>query len=451
MKFKRIIAIMLSVTTLLSNVTQSSFADAINETEQAKIERTRQDSVANQTTALNETTSLKQEYVTNQNTESNETVSLNQDYIANQNTGTTEAEGIGLGSNKNEVPEKNKVKTMIPLNFTAEFEKLEKNSKGGYLDYIKATRLAIKSIESGEKDHVILEDMGPYGDKNYYWFSYKALDRVLPNIKRKYFDSESAKPIINKIEDFISQNGQNMTEKKINELISQNDSLKQGNLALARPLFASIGAAAGYALCSLFNFVKNKCTAIKASSDNAKEQKNTQEKSSTKYTVKKQKVAKDNTKKSSGLLKAVATVLGALSGLIIYPWAIRKNAENKVNNDKKAEFEKLYKELFDNDLKNADCYDMLAKILKSVDDPGSINNDYHYPAFFQGNEHSCIGMKFDGPSRTVSFQGKPIKLDSIEEDAVNQNFDRLVKEIKQFQANNSLHKKNNWEKSLGIN
>ncbi len=274
--------------------------------------------------------------------------------------------------------------------------------------------------------------MGPYGDKNYYWFSYKALDRVLPNIKRKYFDSESAKPIINKIEDFISQNGQNMTEKKINELISQSDSLKQGNLALVRPLFASIGAAAGYALCSLFNFVKNKCTAVNVSSDTNKEQKE-----------------KDSAKKSSGLFKAIVAAFGALSGLIIYPWAIRKNVENKVNNDKKAEFEKLYKELFDNDLKNADFYDMLIKILDSVDGPGNFNK-YYYPKSFQGNAHSCMGIKFDGASRDVSFQGNPIKLDSIEKDAVNQNFDRLVKEIKQFRANNPLNKKNSWEKSLGI-
>ena len=434
MKFKRIAAIVLSVTTLLSNVTQTSFADEISEAEQDKNESIRQDSIANQTTAPNETTSLNQEYVTN------------------RSSGTTEAEDIGQNINKNEVPEKNKVKTMIPLNFTAEFEKLEKNSKGGYLDYIKATRLAVNSIESGAKDHVILEDMGPYGDKNYYWFSYKALDRVLPNIKRKYFDSKSAKPIINKIENFISQNGPNRTEEKVKKLVSQNVFLKQDNLVLARSLFASIGAAAGYALCSLFNFVKNKCTATRASSDNAKEQNS--EKSRTKYNEKKQKVAKDNAKKSSRFFKPIITALGALAGLIIYPWVIRKNAENKVNNDKKAEFESLYKELFDNDLKNADCYDMLAKILNSVDGPiniDSLNNNYHYPAYFQGNKHSCIEIKFDGPSRAVSFQGNPIKLDSIEKDAINQNFDRLVKEIKQFQANNSLNKKNSWEKSLGVN
>ncbi len=277
---------------------------------------------------------------------------------------------------------------------------------------------------------------------------------MLPNIKRKYFDSKSAEPIINKIEDFISQNSPNRTEEKIKELISQNDSLKQDNLVLIPSLFASIGAVMGYALSSLFSFVKNKCTAARASSDNTKEQKNTQEKNSTKYTVKKQKVAKDNTKKSSRFFKPIITALGALAGLIIYPWVIRKNAENKVNNDKKAEFERLYKELFDNDLKNADCYDMLAKILNSVDGPiniDSLNNNYHYPAYFQGNKHSCIGIKFDGPSRTVSFQGNPIKLDSIEKDAINQNFDRLVKEIKQFQANNSLNKKSSWEKSLGVN
>lgn len=480
MKFKGIVAIMLSVTTMLSNVTQTSFADEISEAEQDKNESIRQDSVANQTTALNETTSLNQEYVTNQNTESNKTESLNQDYIANQNTesnevanfsqnyitsqkaesneatslsqdcianqntGTTETEGISSNINENEAPEKNKVEISMPVNFTAEFEKLEKNSKGGYLDYIKATQLAVNSIESGAKDHVILENMGTYGDKNYYWFSYKALDRVLPNIKRKYFDSESAKPIINKIEDFISQNGQNMTEKKINELISQSDSLKQGNLALARPLFASIGAAAGCALCSLFNFVKNKCTTVNVSYDTNKEQKE-----------------KDSAKKSSGLFKAIAAAFGALAGLIYQSYrhnaqqlAIRKTAENKVYNDKKAEFEKLYKELFDNDLKNADCYDMLIKILESVDNP-SLNLMLYHPYYYRneyfiGNEHSCMGIKFDGASRDVSFQGNPIKLDSIEKDAVNQNFDRLIKEIKQFRANNPLNKKNSWEKSLGI-
>ena len=471
MKFKRIVAVILSVANLLSNITQSSFADEITEVAQDKIESIRHDSVANQTTALNETTSLNQEYVTNQNTESNKTeslnqdyianqntesnevanfsqnyitsqkaesneaTSLNQDYIANQNTGTTEAEGIGSNINENEAPEKNKVEITMPVNFTAEFEKLEKNSKGGYLDYIKATQLAVNSIESGAKDHVILENMGTYGDKNYYWFSYKALDRVLPNIKRKYFDSESAKPIINKIEDFISQNGQNMTEKKINELISQSDSLKQGNLALARPLFASIGAVAGYALCSLFNFVKNKCTAVNASSDTNKEQKE-----------------KDSAKKSSGLSKAIVAAFGALAGLICQSYrhntqqlAIRKIAENKVKGNIKAEFEKLYKELFDNDLKNADCYDMLIKILDSVDNPfvdiRLWNPSYYRNVYFIGNEHSCMGIKFDGVSKDVSFQGNPIKLDSIEKDAVTQNFDRLVNEIERFRADNPLNKK----------
>ncbi len=475
MKFKRIVAVILSVANLLSNITQSSFADEITEVAQDKIESIRHDSVANQTTALNETTSLNQEYVTNQNTESNKTeslnqdyianqntesnevanfsqnyitsqkaesneaTSLNQDYIANQNTGTTEAEGIGSNINENEAPEKNKVEITMPVNFTAEFEKLEKNSKGGYLDYIKATQLAVNSIESGAKDHVILENMGTYGDKNYYWFSYKALDRLLPNIKRKYFDSKSTELIIKKIEDFITQNGPNVTEEKIKELISQNNSLRQDNLAFVRSLFASIGAAAGYVLYSLFNFIKNKCTAVNVSSDTNKEQKE-----------------KDNAKKSSGLFKAIVTAFGALAGLIYHSY--RHNAQqlairNKVKGNIKAEFEKLYKELFDNDLKNADYYDMLIKILDSVEDLSlSFSSPSHYYSYedFIGNKHSCMGIKFDGVSRDVSFQGNPIKLDSIEKNAVTQNFDRLIKEIKRFRADNPLNKKNSWEKSLGI-
>lgn len=271
MKFKRIVAIVLSVTTLLSNVTQTSFADEISEAEQDKNESIRQDSVANQTTELNEPTSINQEYVTNQNTEPNEAVNLNQDHIANQNTETTEIEGIGQDINKNEAPEKNKVETTIPINFTAELEKLEKNSEGGYLDYMKATKLAIKSIESGEKDHVILEKMGSTGDKNLYWFSYKDLNRIIPLMKEKCFKPVDQQ-IIKKIEEFVSQNDPEQREAKIKELIQQNDNnSKPINSTFDMSLFSAIGATVGYGLGSFLNFVKNKVEAINTPS-NTKEQ-----------------------------------------------------------------------------------------------------------------------------------------------------------------------------------
>ncbi len=98
MNFKRIVAIMLSVTTLLSSVIQPSFAGEISEAEQDKNESIRQDSVADQPTALNETTSLNQDYVISQNTESNETANLSQDHIANQNTESNETANLNQDS-----------------------------------------------------------------------------------------------------------------------------------------------------------------------------------------------------------------------------------------------------------------------------------------------------------------------------------------------------------------
>lgn len=55
----------------------------------------------------------------------------------------------------------------------------ERNSKGGYLHEYCARREAKKILLSGEKDYVIMENLGVDGNSKYFCFKFNALDKVL--------------------------------------------------------------------------------------------------------------------------------------------------------------------------------------------------------------------------------------------------------------------------------
>lgn len=57
-----------------------------------------------------------------------------------------------------------------------------KNSKGGYESDLCAGKEAEKILLSGEKDYVVIKDVGPLANEEIYYFTFRALDKILDEL-----------------------------------------------------------------------------------------------------------------------------------------------------------------------------------------------------------------------------------------------------------------------------
>ena len=57
-----------------------------------------------------------------------------------------------------------------------------KNSKGGYESDLCAGKEAEKILLSGKKDYVVIKDVGPLANEEIYYFTFRALDKILDEL-----------------------------------------------------------------------------------------------------------------------------------------------------------------------------------------------------------------------------------------------------------------------------
>lgn len=57
-----------------------------------------------------------------------------------------------------------------------------KNSKGGYESELCAGKEAEKILLSGEKDYVVIKEVGPLANEEVYYFTFRALDKILDEL-----------------------------------------------------------------------------------------------------------------------------------------------------------------------------------------------------------------------------------------------------------------------------